>query len=50
MAAGERSVLRLSLEIAQLRAALVLIDEAETGLHPWVQKLLTLVPSRHSGR
>ncbi|MYG37801.1 MAG: ATP-binding protein [Synechococcus sp. SB0676_bin_10] len=42
MAAGERSVLRLSLEIAQLRAALVLIDEAETGLHPWVQKLLML--------
>ncbi|MYF20854.1 MAG: ATP-binding protein, partial [Synechococcus sp. SB0677_bin_5] len=42
MAAGERSVLRLSLEIAQLRAALVLIDEVETGLHPWVQKLLLL--------
>ena len=42
MAAGERSVLRLSLEIAQLRAALVLIDEVETGLHPWVQKLLML--------
>ena len=42
MAAGERSVLRLSQEIAQLRDALVLIDEVEAGLHPWVQKLLML--------
>ena len=42
MAGGERSVLRLSQEIAQLHDALVLIDEVETGLHPWVQKLLML--------
>lgn len=42
MAAGERSVLRLSQEIAQLSGALVLIDEVEVGLHPWVQKLLML--------
>ena len=42
MAAGERTALRLSQEIAQLRDALVLIDEVETGLHPWVQKLLML--------
>jgi len=42
MAAGERSILRLSQEIAQLKDALVLIDEVEAGLHPWVQQLLML--------
>lgn len=42
MAAGERAILRLSKEIAQLDAALVLIDAVEAGLHPWVQQLLML--------
>ncbi len=42
MAAGERSILRLSREIAHLEGALVLIDEVEAGLHPWVQQLLML--------
>ncbi len=42
MAAGERAVLRLSQEIARLNGALVLIDEVEAGLHPWVQQLLML--------
>ena len=42
MAAGERAILRLSQRIAQLRGALVLIDEVEAGLHPWVQQLLML--------
>lgn len=42
MAAGERAILRLSQEIAQLSGALVLIDEIEAGLHPWVQQLLML--------
>ncbi len=42
MAAGERTVLRLSQEIAQLEGALVLIDDVEAGLHPWVQQLLML--------
>ena len=42
MAAGERAILRLSKEITQLRGALVLIDEVEAGLHPWVQQLLML--------
>ena len=42
MAAGERAILRLSKEIAQLEGALVLIDEVEAGLHPWVQQLLML--------
>ena len=42
MASGERAILRLSREIAQLRGALVLIDEVEAGLHPWMQSLLLL--------
>ena len=42
MAAGERSILRLSQEIAQLDGALVLIDEVEAGLHPWLQQLLMM--------
>lgn len=42
MAAGERAILRLSQDIAQLEGALVLIDEVETGLHPAVQQILML--------
>lgn len=42
MAAGERAILRLSQEIAQIDGALVLIDEVEAGLHPWVQQMLML--------
>ena len=42
MAAGERALLQLSKEIAQIDGALVLIDEVEAGLHPWVQQLLML--------
>ena len=42
MAAGERAIMRLSREIAQFEGALVLIDEVEAGLHPWVQQLLML--------
>lgn len=42
MAAGERALLRLAQEIAQQENALVLIDEVEAGLHPWVQQLLML--------
>ena len=42
MASGERTILRLSQDIAQLDGALVLIDEIEAGLHPWVQQLLML--------
>ena len=42
MAAGERAILRLSKEITQLNGALVLIDEVEAGLHPWVQQLLMM--------
>ena len=42
MAAGERSILRLAQEIANLKDGLILIDEVEAGLHPWVQQLLML--------
>ena len=42
MAAGERAILRLSQEIAQLNGALILVDEVEAGLHPWIQQLLML--------
>ena len=42
MAAGERAILLLSKEITQLNGALILIDEVEAGLHPWVQQLLML--------
>ena len=43
MAAGERALLRLAQEIAQQEDALVLIDEVEAGLHPWVQQLQLLM-------
>ena len=42
MAAGERAILRLAQDIAQLKGSLVLIDEVEAGLHPRVQQLLML--------
>ena len=42
MAAGERAILRLAQEIAHRRRALVLIDEIEAGLHPFVQRVLML--------
>ena len=42
MTYSERALLRLSQEISQLDGALVLIDEVEAGLHPWVQQLLML--------
>ncbi len=42
MSAGERAILRLSIEISKLRNALILIDEIEASLHPHVQKNLML--------
>lgn len=38
MSSGERSILRISKGIAQLKNALVLIDEIDTGLHPYTQQ------------
>ncbi len=40
MSAGERSVLRLSAALSKLQNSLVLIDEIETGLHPYIQQQL----------
>lgn len=42
MSAGERAVIRLSMQLSKLENALVLIDEVEAGLHPHVQQLLML--------
>lgn len=50
MASGERSILRLSIEVSSLSNALVLIDEVETGLHPYIQKQLMLHLQRLSLR
>jgi len=38
MSSGERSILRISKDIAQLNNGLVLIDEIDTGLHPYTQQ------------
>ena len=38
MSSGERSILRISKDISQLENALVLIDEVDTGLHPYTQQ------------
>ena len=42
MSAGERATLHLAKAIAQLKNALILIDEVEAGLHPWGQRVLML--------
>lgn len=42
MSSGERAILRLSKELSTLKNALVLIDELETGLHPFIQEQLML--------
>ena len=42
MSAGERTILRLSKDISKLEDAFVLIDEIETGLHPYTQQQLML--------
>ena len=42
MSSGERAILQMSMEIAQLHNALVLVDEVEFGLHPYTQKRVML--------
>lgn len=42
MSAGERAILRISMDISSLSDALVLIDEIEAGLHPYTQQLAML--------
>lgn len=38
MSSGERTIVRISKDISSLENALVLIDEVDTGLHPYTQK------------
>ena len=38
MSAGERAIVRISMDISNLQDALVLIDEIEAGLHPYTQQ------------
>ncbi len=42
MSAGERALLRLSSDISDFQGALILIDEIDLGLHPFVQQQLML--------
>lgn len=42
MSSGERTILRLSKDLSNLEDALVLIDEIDTGLHPYTQQQLML--------
>ena len=42
MSSGERTILRLSKDISLLEDALILIDEVDTGLHPYTQQQLML--------
>ena len=42
MSSGERTVLRISKDIADLNNALILIDEVDTGLHPYTQQQVML--------
>ena len=42
MASGERTILRLSKDISNLQEALILIDDVESGLHPYTQQQLML--------
>ena len=42
MSSGERTILRMSKDISHLEDALILIDEVDTGLHPYTQQQLML--------
>lgn len=42
MSSGERAILRISKDISSLRDALILIDEVDTGLHPYTQQQVML--------
>ena len=50
MSSGERSVLRISKDISELANALVLIDEVDTGLHPYTQQQTMLELQRSALR
>ena len=42
MSSGERAILRMSKDISQMHDALILIDEVDTGLHPYTQQQVML--------
>ena len=42
MSSGERAILRMSQDISQMQDALILIDEVDTGLHPYTQQQVML--------
>ena len=50
MSSGERAILRISKDISQLENALVLIDEVDTGLHPYTQQQAMLELQRSALR
>lgn len=50
MSSGERTILRISKDISRLKNALVLIDEVDTGLHPFTQKQAMLELQRSALR
>ncbi len=50
MSSGERSILRISKDISRLDNALVLVDEVDTGLHPYTQQQAMLELQRSALR
>ena len=50
MSSGERTLVRISKDISRLENALVLIDEVDTGLHPYTQKQAMLELQRSALR
>lgn len=50
MSSGERTILRISKDISHLENALVLIDEIDTGLHPYTQQQAMLELQRSALR
>ena len=50
MSSGERTIVRISKDISRLKNALVLIDEVDTGLHPYTQRQAMLELQRSALR
>ena len=50
MSSGERTIVRISKDISHLENALVLIDEVDTGLHPYTQQQAMLELQRSALR
>lgn len=42
MSSGERAIIRMSKDISRLYDALILVDEVDTGLHPYTQQQVML--------